>query len=171
MLTPRYQGCKVAKDMYVVLISSTELAWALQEEKGLADEEARERDALYERAERLVSALLSIQDKLREAIDDINEGVSPPFSPHLAGSKMTECPLSKAASGLFQGALLTLPLCPAGAAASMADPSTPLGKATRILNNQLQALMSIDQQTSTLEAQLEQVLSAAGNTSNGIFCP
>ena len=84
---------------------------------------------------------------------------------------MTECPLSKAASGLFQGALPTLPLCPAGAAASMGDPSTPLGKATRILNNQLQALMSIDQQTSTLEAQLEQVLSAAGNTSNGIFCP
>lgn len=49
----------------------------------------------------------------------------------------------------------------------MGDPSTPLGKATRILNNQLQALMSIDQQTSALEAQLEKVLSAAGNTSNG----
>ena len=94
------------------MISSTELAWALQEEKGLADEEARERDALYERAERLVSALLSIQDKLREAIDDVNEGVSPPLSPHhLAGSKMPVLPLSKAASGLFQGVLLTLPLC------------------------------------------------------------
>ena len=81
MLRPRYQGCKVAKDMCIVLISSTELAWPLQEEKGLADEEARERDALYERAERLVSALLSIQDKLRDAIDDINEGVSTPLSP------------------------------------------------------------------------------------------
>ena len=167
MLTPRYQGCKMAKDLYSVHETSTELAWALQEEKGLADEEARERDALYERAERLVSALLSIQDKLREAIDDVNEGVSLPLSPSPSESKMTEWPLSKAASGLFQGVLLTLPLCLAGAAASMGDPSTPLGKATRILNNQLQALMSIDQQTSALEAQLEQVLSAAGNTSNG----
>jgi hypothetical protein len=48
----------------------------------------------------------------------------------------------------------------------MGDPSTPLGKATRILNNQLQALMSIDQQTNALEAHLEKVLSTAGNTSD-----
>lgn len=90
MLTPRYQGCKMAKDLYSIHETSTELAWALQEEKGLADDEARERDALYERAERLVSALLSIQDKLREAIDDVNEGVSLPLSPSPSESKMTE---------------------------------------------------------------------------------
>ena len=48
---------------------------ALQEEKGLADEETRERDALYERAERLVSALATIGDNLREIIDDVNAGV------------------------------------------------------------------------------------------------
>ena len=46
----------------------------LQEERGLADEETRERDGLYERAERLVSSLASIQDTLKEAIDDVNAG-------------------------------------------------------------------------------------------------
>ncbi len=61
----------------------------MQEEKGLADEEARERDALYERAERLVLALLSIQDKLREAIDCVNEGVSPPHSQSPSGLKVS----------------------------------------------------------------------------------
>ena len=48
----------------------------MQEEKGLADEETRERDGLYERAERLVSALASIQDTLKEAVDDVNTGTS-----------------------------------------------------------------------------------------------
>ena len=47
----------------------------MQEEKGLVDEEARERDALYERAERLTSALLTIGDSLRDIIEDVNAGM------------------------------------------------------------------------------------------------
>ena len=50
----------------------------------------------------------------------------------------------------------------AGAVASLKDTSTPLGKAVRILNNQLQALMSIDERADALEARLEQ-LGSAGN--------
>ena len=48
---------------------------AMQEEKGLVDEEARERDALYERAERLTSALHTIGDSLRDIIEDVNAGM------------------------------------------------------------------------------------------------
>ena len=48
---------------------------AMQEEKGLVDEEARERDALYERAERLTSALDTIGDSLRDIIEDVNAGM------------------------------------------------------------------------------------------------
>ena len=47
-----------------------------------------------------------------------------------------------------------------GASASMGDTSTPLGKAVRILNNQLQALTAIDERTDALETRLER-LSAA----------
>lgn len=66
---------------------SPELRWMLQEERGLADEETRERDGLYERAERLVSALASIQDTLKEAIDDVNTGMLIYPEPHTcAGS-------------------------------------------------------------------------------------
>ena len=54
--------------------SKSELQRMLQEERGLADEETRERDGLYERAERLVSSLASIQDTLKDAIDDVNAG-------------------------------------------------------------------------------------------------
>ena len=53
----------------------------LQEEIGLADEETRERDGLYERAERLVSVLASVQDTLKDAIDDVNAGMFIPFDP------------------------------------------------------------------------------------------
>ena len=53
----------------------------LQEERGLADEETRERDGLYERAERLVSVLASVQDTLKEAVDDVNAGMLIPFDP------------------------------------------------------------------------------------------
>lgn len=49
----------------------------MQEEKGLADEEARERDALYERAEGLTSALHTIGDSLRDIIEDVNAGRRP----------------------------------------------------------------------------------------------
>ena len=62
-----------------------------------------------------------------------------------------------------------LPLCAhgVGAAASVGDPATPLGKAIRVLNNQLQALASVDEQTHALEAQLEKMLTASSDHSNG----
>ena len=62
--------------------------------------------------------------------------------------------------------MLTPCLHVTGAAASIGDPSTPLGKAVRILNNQLQALTSVDEQTSALEARLEKILSAPGYQSS-----
>ena len=37
----------------------------------------------------------------------------------------------------------------------MGDSSTPLGKAVRILNNQLQALSAIDERADALEARLQ----------------
>jgi hypothetical protein len=43
----------------------------------------------------------------------------------------------------------------------MGDTSTPLGKAVRILNNQLQALTAIDERTDALEARLEKVSTSA----------
>lgn len=46
----------------------------LQEERAYADEEARERDGLYERAEALAAALAAVGDALREAVDDVNAG-------------------------------------------------------------------------------------------------
>ncbi len=54
------------------------LGVGLQEEKGLADDEARQRDALYERAERLASTLAAIGDSLRDAVADVNAG-KPPY--------------------------------------------------------------------------------------------
>ena len=50
-----------------------------------------------------------------------------------------------------------------GASASMGDTSTPLGKAVRILNNQLQALTSIDERTDALEARLEKISTSSAN--------
>lgn len=67
----------------------------------MADEEARERDRLYERAEQLAASLAALGDDLRAAVADINAG--------------------------------------AGAGPADAPPATPLAKAVRILNNQLQA--------------------------------
>jgi hypothetical protein len=43
----------------------------------------------------------------------------------------------------------------------LGDPSTPLGKAVRILNNQLQALTTIDERTEALEARLDKLSQAA----------
>lgn len=61
-----------------------------------------------------------------------------------------------------------LPLCAhgVGAAASVGDPAAPLGKAIRVLNNQLQALASVDEQAHALEAQLEKMLTASSDHSN-----
>lgn len=44
----------------------------LQEEAGSADEDARVRDGMYERAERLASALAHMGEQLRSAIDNVN---------------------------------------------------------------------------------------------------
>ena len=54
-----------------------------------------------------------------------------------------------------------------GAEASIGDPATPLGKAIRVLNNQLQALASVDEQTHALEAQLEKLLTTSSDHRNG----
>lgn len=43
----------------------------------------------------------------------------------------------------------------------MGDTSTPLGKAVRILNNQLQALTAIDERTDALETRLEKLSAPA----------
>ncbi len=49
----------------------------------------------------------------------------------------------------------------AGAAAALGAPDTPLAKAVRILNNQLQALTTIETRTGELEGRLGQLDVAA----------
>ena len=57
-----------------------------------------------------------------------------------------------------------------GTEASIGDPATPLGKAIRVLNNQLQALASLDEQTHALEAQLEKMLTtSSGHGTGGMY--
>lgn len=46
---------------------------------------------------------------------------------------------------------------PAGAAAALGAPDTPLAKAVRILNNQLQALITIEARTGELEGRYNQL--------------
>ena len=53
------------------------------------------------------------------------------------------------------------------AEASLGDRDTPLGKAVRVLNNQLQALTNIDARTEELERRLRE-LQASWQTSNGL---
>ena len=48
----------------------------LQEEAGASDEDARARDVMYERAERLAAALARMSEQLRSAIDDVNSAAS-----------------------------------------------------------------------------------------------
>lgn len=88
-----------------------------QEERSLGDDDAEDRDALYERADRVAAALASTGDQLRDVICDVNEG----------------------------------------ATASQGTADSPVVKAVRILNNQLQALTAIDARTSQLEMLLPQV--------------
>jgi nuclear pore complex protein Nup62 len=64
----------------------------------------RERDRLYERAEKVAALLSHLGEQLKEAIADVNDST----------------------------------------AASLGDSATPLGKAVRVLNNQLQALAQVD---------------------------
>ena len=51
-------------------------AGALQEERGSLDEEGREREALYARAEAVSAALSSMGQQLREAIAHVNAGAA-----------------------------------------------------------------------------------------------
>lgn len=46
----------------------------MQDERGLGDDEAEDRDALYERADRVAAALASTGDELRDVICDVNQG-------------------------------------------------------------------------------------------------
>lgn len=75
-----------------------------REERPLLDDDSRERDRLYERAEKVGGLLGHLGEQLKEAIADVNDST----------------------------------------AASLGDAATPLGKAVRILNNQLQALSQVD---------------------------
>ena len=54
----------------------------------------------------------------------------------------------------------------ASAEASLGDADTPLGKAVRVLNNQLQALTAIDARTDELQSRLRE-LQANRPVSNG----
>lgn len=75
-----------------------------REERPLLDDDSRERDRLYERAEKVGALLSHLGEQLKEAIADVNDSTS----------------------------------------ASLGDTAAPLGKAVRILNNQLQALAQAD---------------------------
>ena len=44
----------------------------MQEERGTLDEDGREREVLYERAERLSNALVAMGHQLKEAIEGVN---------------------------------------------------------------------------------------------------
>lgn len=46
----------------------------LQEERPLLDDDSAQRDTLYERANRVASALASTGDELRDLIADVNDG-------------------------------------------------------------------------------------------------
>lgn len=110
------------KEVHDSLVSiESEAARMYQEERPLLDDDSAQRDALYERADRVAAALASSGDELRDLIADVNEG----------------------------------------AAAALGAPDTPLAKAVRILNNQLQALTTIEARTGELEARLSQLDVAA----------
>ncbi|KAL4858789.1 Nuclear pore complex protein NUP62 [Chlorella vulgaris] len=85
-----------------------------REEAPLLDDDSRERDRLYGRAEKVAGLLAHLGDQLKDAIADVNESTS----------------------------------------ATLGDTTTPLGKAVRILNNQLQALAQADAQIEDLSQRL-----------------
>ena len=55
-----------------VCLSSASDMTSLQEEAGGADDDARARDAMYDRAERLATSLARMGEQLRTAIDNVN---------------------------------------------------------------------------------------------------
>ena len=97
-----------------------------REEVPLLDDEGKERDALYEKAEFLGGVLAGLGEQLRSAIADVNDS----------------------------------------AAIGLGDGSTPLAKATRILNSQLQALAQLDTRSDELESRLG-ALRQAESQANG----
>lgn len=92
----------------------TEAERLYREERSLADDDAIERDALYERAERVGSVLTRVGEQLGDAISEVNEITS----------------------------------------ASLGDGSAPLSKLVKVLNNQLNALMQLENQTEELSSKL-----------------
>jgi len=132
----------------------------------------RERDQLYERAEKVGALLTHLGEQLKEAIADVNDstggcegaggqagraGVKAGgwgMRDHCRAAGDGTCasdggPLLSAhapASHPCSSAWLSpvpAPYCVCPAAASLGDAATPLGKAVRILNNQLQALSQV----------------------------
>lgn len=87
------------------------------EERAMMDDDATERERLYDKAEALSAMLVRMGAQLQGIVGDVN----------------------------------------ASAAAAGGDPSTPMAKIVRILNNQLHALTQIDARTAQLEGALAQV--------------
>lgn len=100
----------------------------LQEEKGSLDEEGREREMLYERAERLSSSLVSMGQQLTAAIEGVNTA----------------------------------------AASSLGDPTQPIGKLVKILNNQLLALTHLDARTDDLTAKVQSLSMGARSPDSSV---
>ena len=151
-----------------------------QEERPLLDDDSSQRDTLYERSERVAAALASTGDELRDLIADVNEGAamhvhaevgthakvgdSAHACMHAAGMHACSrpaCHWSALVPRLSTVSVLRLGALCAGAAAALGAPDTPLAKAVRILNNQLQALTTIEARTGELEGRLAQLDVAA----------
>lgn len=115
----------------------------------------RERDRLYERAEKVGALLSHLGEQLKEAIADVNDstceglvGFGGWLGRGAVGWRTAKaCAHSNRFICFFVAAprvgALSLPFREF-AAASLGDTAAPLGKAVRILNNQLQALAQAD---------------------------
>lgn len=148
----------------------------LQEELPNADQDAKARDAMYERAEGLGTTLSRMGEQLRTAIHSVNDAayasqVGLPLlrRDRTAGSSVLGRPLQLATqhhsrcgslcSDVFAGTASSGRLQQASmhpkADHLQGETPTALDKVVRIINSQLQALTSIDRRTDDLEASLQ----------------
>ena len=131
------------------------------------DRDAAQRDALYERAEAIASALARAGDDLRGAIADVNASAAV-ASGAASVSAITSGGAAAASSSSSSSALaLAFPSSSAAAAvgggpsASSSSSSAPLPKLVKVLNNQLHALSALDEKCERLEARLRALPGAA----------
>lgn len=145
-----------------------------------------ERDRLYERAERVGALLSHLGEQLKEAIADVNESTCERWplrwaalgaalgcrrrwaclAAHRLGRAGQEGPRAGPRVPSLPpthpptlAPLASLPT-PCAAAASLGDTATPLGKAVRVLNNQLQALAQVDARIDELGARVSELRTA-----------